>query len=429
MKEKKGLFKSIGSGLNNLLENTVSKVNGKPEKDRKYIKRTRKTLVGVDYRFEKVPDTNGKFLEIQPIGNQLIGISNSGIYELSKEGAKRIISEKISKAIVLGSDEIIISTKNFETKIYTRYEEVWAERIAVTIDDIIVNMWAEDNGTIWLTGSSRVYKAQLSDENFTLLEDYAIANQYLDPVEIARIAGKIYFVNTQGYFYLDQPNNQILPDQSLQNKIGTPLKYLKDRSTGLLWIYNGKLWQQIGREGEIRPYDYLNFFPDLVGISSDEETNALWLLTEDQGIYNYNPTTNQGFESTHPLFARKISRTFQDKDFTLSYEENSLSVDLSKPDFQGLLQTEFQYRLVGLNPKWSSWSKNRTIDFSYLPAGKYQLEVRSKDAFGNEEEEALLEFKVKPPYWANAMVLCFGNFVVWITGRFFQSHEPVQLDQ
>jgi hypothetical protein len=54
----------------------------------------------------------------------------------------------------------------------------------------------------------------------------------------------------------------------------------------------------------------------------------------------------------------------------------------------------------GLNKQWSSWSaSNNVINFSYLPAGAYQLIVQSKNALGAVAELKEINFQVLPPYW------------------------------
>lgn len=425
--EEKSDKKPLLSKLFGDKPNTKTKVKGRPRKGQKYVRKTRSVFAGVDYRFEKVPGTNGKFLEVVQMGDQLFGISNAGIYEVDKEGAKRIISERIKKAVLIGTNEVMLSNRDLEIKVYGLYEDVWVEKVSSTLDDIIVNMQGGGDGTVWLAGSDHIYHASLTDTTLVLLNDYNISNRFLDPVEIFKISGTTYFVDTQGYFYFDPAEEEIREDTTLLKQVGKPYRYLKDNLNDQLWVYNGKVWHLLDSIGKVQPYDYLSFFPEVTNITHDVTSDALWLLTEDQEIYKYDPSFRQSYEESYPLFVRKASRSFSEDEFVLSYDQNSLTIELSKPDFQGLLQTEFQYRLIGLNTEWSTWSKSRTIDFSYLPASDYKLEVRSRDAFGNQEEAQLLSIRVKPPYWQTPWfyaleILFFGTLVV-LASRMNQSNS------
>jgi hypothetical protein len=55
--------------------------------------------------------------------------------------------------------------------------------------------------------------------------------------------------------------------------------------------------------------------------------------------------------------------------------------------------------MKGLNDEWSKWSKNNQIPFPYLPPNNYQLQIRSRDAFGHVQESQVVDFKIKKPYW------------------------------
>ena len=131
------------------------------------------------------------------------------------------------------------------------------------------------------------------------------------------------------------------------------------------------------------------------------------------------------------LFVRKVSNEKgaidQDEKFTLNYDENFLNIQLSKPDFLGLLNPEFQYKLNGLNKEWSEWTKSKTIDFSFLPQGSYELLVRSRDTFGRMEESSALSFKVKPPYWQTpwfyAIQMIFFGSLVLLSTRLNQNNS------
>lgn len=52
------------------------------------------------------------------------------------------------------------------------------------------------------------------------------------------------------------------------------------------------------------------------------------------------------------------------------------------------------------NANWSNWSTTKIINLTYLPPGKYQLQVQLKDLhFGKTNPIELLTITISPPFW------------------------------
>jgi hypothetical protein len=86
--------------------------------------------------------------------------------------------------------------------------------------------------------------------------------------------------------------------------------------------------------------------------------------------------------------------------FDIQQEGNNLDFTFIKPEYSGLMEIQYRYKLEGLSRIWSSWSKdNNRINFSYLPPGKYTLRVETKNNFDVPDSYAPIRFNVVPPYW------------------------------
>lgn len=428
-KEQKGLFKSISKAFNKGVDK-VTKVKGKIAKNTRYIRRTKKVPVDVRYGFKKIEGTNGKFLKATLYKNKLLAISTSGVYEIKGDRAEIVIEEDIETFTINKNDQLVISTSYLAVKAYKLIKEVWVEQISQPTGDIIVGLKSSKDGSLWMAGANTLYKTSLTDTDFSLLNTYDVDNQYLDLVNLIDINEKTYFVNSQGYFYYDKASDAIEEDTKLKDEIGKPLHHLYDQNEDALWVYSGKLWSKITSDGKKIPYEYLSLFPDLRSISTSEDSKSIWLVTGDNDLLKYNPDSDGNLNGS-TLFVRQVSNEKgnlnQSREFVLNHDENFLSVQLSKPDFLGLLKPEFQYKLEGLNTSWSEWTKSKTIDFSFLPEGKYELKVRSRDTFGRVEESSMLSFRVKPPYWETPwfyalQVIFFGSLVV-LSARLNQNNS------
>lgn len=419
--KKKGLFNAIADIFDD--DSNVEKVKGKREKNAKYVRKVRKVPVDINYTFKQVEGANGKFISVIPYKTKLLGVSTTGIYELTKDGAQMIIPESVRSFMINSHDQLVISTSELELKFYHLDDEVWIEQSSTQMNDIIVSMREDDLGNMWMAGSTYIYKTSSTDSTFTINERLELNNIFLDDVNILNRNDTLYFINSQGYFYFDPSSNSVQENLNLKVEIGQPLHHLLDPVEKGVWIFNGKVWTHLKKDGSIETLEYLGLFPDLRAISIDQATDQLWLITQNNDILKYDPSKKGGME-TFNFFLKRVSNETGDLDhsekFTLSYDENFLSIELSKPDFLGLLNPEFQYKLKGLHNDWSDWTRSKSIDFSFLPEGNYSLIVRARDAFGRIEEGEVLNFFVKPPYWQTPwfyaiQILFFGGLVFFST--------------
>lgn len=77
-----------------------------------------------------------------------------------------------------------------------------------------------------------------------------------------------------------------------------------------------------------------------------------------------------------------------------------LSFAVVQPDYVNPQAVEYRYFLKGLHKEWTDWSSaHNVLDFPYLPAGKYTLQVEAKNIFGKIAAMEPLAFEVQPPYW------------------------------
>lgn len=189
-------------------------------------------------------------------------------------------------------------------------------------------------------------------------------------------------------------------DSAIYKKIGKPLRHLL-QGDGSVWVFNGKKWYQIDKDGGVNPYEHFGLFPDMTFIGKTND--QFWLIDDYKELYKFDVNQYDSLVSNNQMFFKRVTNNkgyvnMKDK-LVFSHDNNTLQFVLSRPDYLGLFNVEYQYKLKGLSDKWSSWSTNNKIDFSYLPDNNYVLSVRSRDSFGNIQESSPFEFKIKPPYW------------------------------
>ncbi|MEL7146685.1 MAG: triple tyrosine motif-containing protein, partial [Bacteroidota bacterium] len=421
--QKRSFLKKIISKVDNLISSdakTTDKVSGKLRKDKVYIRRTRKVPTGITYRYTKVHGSEGKTTELIVFNDKLLGVSTSGLFEISKDSAHLVIDEPIEAAIKLkDSNSILVLTYDQRIKLYELESEIWIEKIVFDPSDIIKDIYQDEKGNIWLAGSSEVFLVTIEGEDFVLQDEFKIENYRFDNILMTSIRDTTFFINTQGYYYLDKSINQLKSYDKWKQKMGQPLDYFKD-SHNFVWIYNGKTWFEISEFGSIEVHRYFGLFPGLRKITYDQVLDQYWLITGKNQLLAFDHTAEGQDSTLHPLFLKKIKAINGvlkgGKNLMINHDNTYLSFEMSKPDYLGLLNTEYQYKLEGMNNNWSEWSSNSKIDFSFLQPGRYTLQVQSRDSFGNIEKADPISFTVRTPYWQTPwfyalQILVFGSLV------------------
>lgn len=112
---------------------------------------------------------------------------------------------------------------------------------------------------------------------------------------------------------------------------------------------------------------------------------------------------------------RSILLNYQDfnfNDYSLELDEDGFPKSLDLPNSKNNLIFEldgislanhnglcYQFLLEGLNETWSPLSTNPMITFTSLPAGEYLLRMRSVDVDGQESEELVIPFTIRPAFY------------------------------
>ncbi|MEQ6168038.1 triple tyrosine motif-containing protein [Ekhidna sp. MALMAid0563] len=424
--EKKGFFKKIFS------TNDDEKQGGGKEQEEdkyKYVRRVEKVVTGVSYQFHHVPDTDGKFRQLIETKDRILATSHTGIYEIDKNSAQLVINHPVKYAYAVPeSNQLLISTERGMLKYYDLINNIWTEISSTYFEDVILNVYMDHLGEVWLAGTTHIYQGVFSEEGFLIEHSYEINNRYYDELSIWEHSGKLYFINSQGYFRLDRKLDRIVKDLELKKELGSPHHHIHNEKSRV-WLYNGKIWQLLLPDGSVEEFKYLGVFPNLKYINYDEKLDRYWLITDDNQLLAYDAKQIPEFHQSYSIFVKRLvgkaGELRIDEQLQLSHDQNMLSIELLKPDYVGLLNPEYQYRLSGLTDEWSKWTHANLIDYSYLPPGEYQLEVKVRDALGQIEEDTLLRFTVATPYWqqpwfyaVQALILAL---IIGITSRLDES--------
>ena len=78
---------------------------------------------------------------------------------------------------------------------------------------------------------------------------------------------------------------------------------------------------------------------------------------------------------------------------------NSLHFEFSSPLYEHHNSVLYSYYLKGYDEKWSEWTKKTEKDYTNLPAGNYNFQVKAKNNLGSESEITAYVVNVLPPWY------------------------------
>lgn len=124
-------------------------------------------------------------------------------------------------------------------------------------------------------------------------------------------------------------------------------------------------------------------------------------------------------------YPKLLDGTLVDKknDISLKYNQNSLTVEVlplavNSPD------SKISWKMEGIDKDWNIPSKNRMINYSKIPSGKFQLRIRMYDnSFTEIVNERVLTIHVSPPFWATwwfyLLVIFTITYIIYISFKYY----------
>lgn len=114
---------------------------------------------------------------------------------------------------------------------------------------------------------------------------------------------------------------------------------------------------------------------------------------------------------THPnILKENIAYT---KKITLNHEQNNISIGFASSDYIHPNNTKYEYMLEGYDLQWTTTS-DKTIRYTSLPSGKYNLTVRD---FNDKMQSLHIDLIIQPPFyrsvWAYIIYTIIGLLILF----------------
>lgn len=105
--------------------------------------------------------------------------------------------------------------------------------------------------------------------------------------------------------------------------------------------------------------------------------------------------------------------SYNSDQIVLPYNKNTISINFEPKNAQYPNKLKYRYQVIGLsNSNWSKWTKDKTINLTYLPNGNYIIRLETKDLFSGEiSSNDIFKIQITPPFWKTWWFLG-GSFVL-----------------
>ncbi len=363
--------------------------------------KVQRELQSIRYTYQRVQGINTRTSIYQEYNEDLFVGGLGGLFLVSGDSSINITEEALRDILVTQSGLLIAAAVSGDIIFYQK-NVLWEEVDRITdFSDVVLHLYEDYEGTIWLTGTDLVFKLNIN-ETETTVDEFELNNPFSDRTVSIDAGTRLLFINPFGIYSLDKESGIIEQDTLVENYLGKIRKYF-DSNREYLWVFNGEEWFKVGiqpgeKSTEVR---LLNLLSNLTYVTFHEEGNAFWVVNSDNEIYridniaetinsNYNLVVNE-FENLGGFTSETV--------LEFAEKEGNIRFEYFHPDYSGVLGIEYRYRLEGLDQDWSDWSEDNLIQFPYLPPGDYRITIQSKDIFNQLNQSPTIRFKVVPPYW------------------------------
>ncbi|MEO5581293.1 MAG: triple tyrosine motif-containing protein [Saprospiraceae bacterium] len=112
---------------------------------------------------------------------------------------------------------------------------------------------------------------------------------------------------------------------------------------------------------------------------------------------------------------------------SLAYNNNFISFDFIGITMNQPQYVKYQYKLEGLDEKWSTLTTNNSASYGNLPTGSYTFNVKAMSSEGYWTNELKYTFSIQPPWWQTwwFRILSIAAIImlVFFTFRFFYIYQ------
>jgi signal transduction histidine kinase len=380
-------------------------------------------------RFLQVPDMPSVW-SIVSIQGDLLVATEEGVYRLDGKGWEQLSTlQSFRLAPSRSSGRIYVGTSQ-GVQVLERTAAGWTvqEPYLVNLGEEVRSIREQDRQTLWLGGlEGGVARVRLtSDGRVSGLDRYG-AEQGLPhhSIHVGMIQGEMVFKTLEGVFAFrpdEGERGRFVPDRTFLppqhgSQSDSLLAIVEDQAGDVWVVHHDHI--DIGRRAEGGSYVFeappVLRFPKVGPVQIFAEPDGVVWISNGNELLRYNTNVQKPYEAPFHSVIREVvdlndqftlfggavgeDVTAQLTEAGIPYRRNTLQFEVAASSYNNPLATRFQYYLEGADSGWSDWTAQARRTYTSLREGTYRLRVRARNQQGVVSEEAMLTFRVLPPWY------------------------------
>jgi DNA-binding CsgD family transcriptional regulator len=401
----------------------------------------KKNLANKNTSFNIVKGTQEQVWDCQIINNTLFVGHNLGTFAIKNKEIEKISDYSGGYSIIRfpHNQDMLIQCTYSHLVVYKKIEGTWT--YSHTIDDfnnLIRHLAFDHLNNLWASHLYHgVYKIVLNDEltgikNMKHYGKNSVLGKYHQNINVFKVENRIVFTTNKKLYTYDDLNDSIIPYDFLNNHLNEFASSFRIISAPehRYWFINKKgiACFEINHDGvkKINEYPIALFenqlvqkYENVVPLSKEE---ALVCLENGYIIINTASTGEGDAINSQKLYLKEI--LIRDKydnselisasknNLAIPYAKNNLNLRYSFPYYSGN-KVLFQYKIEGLDNKWSDPMEKPIVTIKRIPPGSYKLIVKAVNSWGKFSQISEFKFMVNPPWYrTNLAYFSYAVFFV-----------------
>ncbi|MDW7693893.1 two-component regulator propeller domain-containing protein [Flammeovirgaceae bacterium SG7u.111] len=358
-------------------------------------------------------------------------------YKANPKDPESVLWNNFLQVVVSSGDKVIVGygwgdSKGTILSLFDRKTEKFKHFSLVdpvsgdTLADKVHTMYADSYNNVWFSSTKKnknyVCKFDVEKQEIKtfVLPDSVGFNKQLVECFVEEAEGKMW-VGTRGFgvFLFDETKMTAVKYNSKRHNLPGGIKSIQKDNQGNLWL---------GTIDGLYKFDPVSRETLLLGVkdgaqSKSFEPGSMYTSTGEmyfsgpKGLNVFRPEQIKNNENKPPVWITKFNLfnqvvSFRDKDsplqedisttkeLTLTHEQNIFSFELTALNYTNTNETQYAYKLEGLENKWNNIGTNRVATYTNLNAGDYVFRAKAANNDGVWNTNGVsLNITILPPWW------------------------------
>ena len=401
-----------------------------------------------DSGFTFIQGTKGQVWSLYHFDNILFCGHDSGTFVINNDKATSIYNQSGTwKFEPLPSNKNILIQGNYSgLTVLENQNGNWVYKNKIKDFDNSSRYFEIINNEIYISHEYKgIYRLQINKE----LTQATKLFQYKKPskgknASLIKYNNQIYYASRAGVFKLNQKTKNFDRDSILSavfdNNEYVTGKMVVDKSNNL-WFFtknyihyfsSGKMTHDLKKNSLPIPASLTNSMPGYENINqiSDETyligtTDGYYILKNKEVKFtNYKVSITEVLSNV--LNKKTISSSITEEGI-YKYDNNNIQFNFAVPEYEKYINSEYQFKLEGIQNEWSEWNSKSSTIFKYLPPGDYVFSVRAKVTNSITKNIATYSFTIKEPwynsFWAKMIYLLVFITLAFFINKFYMSYH------